>query len=256
MKAMFYGATNLTGNFSNWDTSKVTNMESLFAGAASFNKDIGNWDTSRVTNMGKMFQSATNFNQDIGNWDIRNVTNMGYMFQYATHFNQDIGRWNTSNVTSMAMMFQHAKAFNQNIGNWDISKAVIGNYTNYPYAYYTSIFQGTALSPYNYNALLAGRSKQHIVPVTNNQRMDHSLKYGGCETNRLAGIEGRERLISKNLVITDGGLENCPILASVTYEPPQSTLTSGDVLATMTLAQPTYQLNPIPTGRVLSGVES
>ena len=33
MHAMFYGATNLTGNFTGWDTRNVTDMSYMFATA-------------------------------------------------------------------------------------------------------------------------------------------------------------------------------------------------------------------------------
>ena len=39
------------GEISNWDVSKVTNMDSMFAGATSFNQPLKNWNVSNVTNM-------------------------------------------------------------------------------------------------------------------------------------------------------------------------------------------------------------
>jgi surface protein len=40
MTSMFYNATNLTGNFSGWDTSKVQNMTNLFYNASGFDQDL------------------------------------------------------------------------------------------------------------------------------------------------------------------------------------------------------------------------
>ncbi|MDR0606861.1 MAG: DUF285 domain-containing protein [Candidatus Peribacteria bacterium] len=175
MSQMFLGATNLTGNFSGWDTSSVTNMSQMFQSATSFNQDIGNWDTSSVTNMSYMFQSATNFNQDIGTWDTSSVTNMSSMFYNAYNFNQDIGNWDTSSVTNMSQMFYSATNFNQDIGNWDISSVT----------YMPSMFFSTALSTYNYNAILDSRSLQNIP--YNLQWDARPTKYGGCEVNAQAG---------------------------------------------------------------------
>ena len=141
-----FSATNLTGNFNHWDTSKVTDMAlmffdsnfnqpigswdtsnvttmyGMFAYVSSFNQPIGSWDTSNVTNMEGMFVSASSFNQSIGSWDTSNVTNMSYMFFFASGFNQPIGSWDTSNVTNMSHMFNSASSFNQPIGAWDTSK--------------------------------------------------------------------------------------------------------------------------------------
>ncbi|NAS14355.1 BspA family leucine-rich repeat surface protein [Poritiphilus flavus] len=78
MAAMFHSCSSLkgtsTGNFSNWNTAKVTDMWSLFYGASSFNQDIGSWNTASVTDMRWMFYEASAFDQDLGNWDLGKLT--------------------------------------------------------------------------------------------------------------------------------------------------------------------------------------
>ena len=114
--------TEFNANISNWDTSKVTNMNAMFRDASSFNQDIGGWDTSKVTDMEDVFLSASSFNQDIGGWDTSQVTELDDMFDGATAFNQDIGGWDTSQVTDMDEMLYAASSFNQDIGSWDTSQ--------------------------------------------------------------------------------------------------------------------------------------
>ena len=48
---MFYWAEAFNQPLNNWDTSKVTSMESMFAHATAFNQPLNNWDTSKVTDM-------------------------------------------------------------------------------------------------------------------------------------------------------------------------------------------------------------
>ena len=110
------------GHISEWDVSRVTNMNQLFLIKPAFNDDIRRWDVSNVTSMQGMFGGAHAFNQPIGDWDVSNVTNMGNMFADAIAFNQPIGDWDVSNVTKMSDMFYAAHAFNQPIGDWDVSK--------------------------------------------------------------------------------------------------------------------------------------
>jgi surface protein len=109
------------GHISDWNTSRVTNMDRVFHDRRDFNEDIGQWDVSNVTNMGWM---ASQFNQDIGQWNVRNVTDMGGMFYGASQFNQEIGQWNVSNVTNMEYMFSGASHFSRDIGQWDVSNVM------------------------------------------------------------------------------------------------------------------------------------
>ena len=105
-----------------WNTSKVTNMNSMFMGVENFNEPIGNWNTAKVKNMGNMFYKAKNFDQNLSHWDTSSVTNMANMFRDATSFNGDISGWNTLKVTNMSTMSRGASKFNQPIGDWNISK--------------------------------------------------------------------------------------------------------------------------------------
>jgi surface protein len=65
MTNMFYGAKNLTGNFSGWDTSHVLLMSSVFDSAVGFNQDVSSWNVGKVTNMANMFRGPNNFNQSL-----------------------------------------------------------------------------------------------------------------------------------------------------------------------------------------------
>ena len=112
------------GHISEWDVSRVTNMNQLFLIKPAFNDDIRRWDVSNVTSMQGMFGGAHAFNQPIGDWDVSNVTNMGNMFADAIAFNQPIGDWDVSKVTEMDTMFCNATNFNQPIGDWDVSNVI------------------------------------------------------------------------------------------------------------------------------------
>ena len=69
--------TNMSsGDFTNLDTSKVTDMSWMFLqvgddlSVTSFELvGLNNWDTSKVTNMYGMFKGTKKFNQPLDNWD-------------------------------------------------------------------------------------------------------------------------------------------------------------------------------------------
>jgi surface protein len=78
------------GHISDWNTSRVTNMELTFHGRETFNQDLSRWDVSNVTNLSAMFCGACQFNQDLSQWNVKNVTNMNCIFYGASQFNGDI----------------------------------------------------------------------------------------------------------------------------------------------------------------------
>ena len=121
MQRMFYAASSLNQDLSQWDVSAVTDMRWVFTEASSFNQNLNSWNVSAVTKMKGMFYDAVAFNQDISSWDVSSVTDMAGMFHTASAFNQDISAWNVSSVTNMDRMFHKAAAFNQDISVWDIT---------------------------------------------------------------------------------------------------------------------------------------
>ncbi|CAL6293536.1 unnamed protein product [Bathycoccus prasinos] len=99
------------GIMSDWDVSRVTNMNNAFRDRSSFNANISKWDTSQVTSMHGMFVNDVFFNSDIGSWKTAAVTDMRDMFRQAFSFDHVIGNWNTSQVTDSNNMFYEADAF-------------------------------------------------------------------------------------------------------------------------------------------------
>ena len=68
--------TEVYGDISNWNTSKITDMRELFMDKENFNENINDWDVSNVTNMKEMFLNANLFNKIFNNWKFSKVTNM------------------------------------------------------------------------------------------------------------------------------------------------------------------------------------
>ena len=99
----------------------LRDMSFLFKDIYEINGSISNWDVSRITDMNYMFRGSE-INPDISKWDVSNVKDMSWMFANS-EFNQDISNWNVSNVKDMTWMFFNSK-FNQDISNWKLNNKV------------------------------------------------------------------------------------------------------------------------------------
>ena len=123
MRYTFGGAKTFNGNVSDWDVSKVTDMQGTFLKNYLFDRDL-NWITSNVTNMSRIFEEASIFNRNVSDWDVSKVTDMYHAFKSAKAFSGDLSRWETGKVTNMFRMFEDAVTFNSDISGWDTSRVI------------------------------------------------------------------------------------------------------------------------------------
>ena len=106
------------------ETEKVyLNMDSskMFYGMRSLTSlNLSNFDTSKVTNMQYMFSVTTELTTlDLSSFDTSNVTNMGWMFAFNNsekiYVNND---FNTSKLTSFSNMFKESKKLRGGNGSY------------------------------------------------------------------------------------------------------------------------------------------
>ncbi|MFP3770124.1 BspA family leucine-rich repeat surface protein [Enterococcus faecium] len=126
-KEMFSGCSKLESiNLYDFDTSKITDMESMFYNCASLKSiDVSKWDTSNVTNMKAMFRGCRNLQSvDLSNFNTANVVNMSQMFDDCNNLTSvDLSSFDTSNVTDMSSMFSYCS----NLQSIDLSNFNIAN---------------------------------------------------------------------------------------------------------------------------------
>ena len=127
MNSMFSGMSNLTTlDLSNFNTSKVMNMAAMFYVTSNLAMlNLSNFDTSKVTNMGLMFSGMSNLTSlNLSNFDTSKVTNMNSMFSYMYSLTTlNLSNFNTSQVTSMSEMFRNMYNLTSlNLSSFDTSK--------------------------------------------------------------------------------------------------------------------------------------
>ena len=136
MQYMFAGMHNVTTlNLSNFDTSKVTNMQYMFAGMRNLTAlNLSNFNTSQVTNMQYMFAGMRNLTAlNLSNFNTSQVTNMHSMFGAMSSLTTlDLSSFDTSKVMDMNHMFWGMSGLTTlNLSNFDTSKVTDMSYIFY-----------------------------------------------------------------------------------------------------------------------------
>ncbi len=201
MQNMF-NTSQFTGDISSWTVSKVTTMQDMFNNS-QFNGDISGWTVSKVTNMAGMFGNATAFDQDISSWDVSEVTNMSYMFYGATAFNQDISSWAVDSVTTLRNMFNGATAFNQDLDAW--GEHIAGRSVNT-----SNMFTNAGVSDsnkpiwmYSISQTYKGNTTSLFKLVKDQQNISITLSNTGVSTFNATG----DYSVVPNTFTTDTGLQ-------------------------------------------------
>ena len=118
-------------NLSNFDTSKITNMELMFNDCHKLKRidGLNQLNTCQVTNMGGLFQNCYEIeNLDLSNFDTSNVTDIGNMFYncYQLKYINGLKNFNTHKVSIMSYMFYYCKKKE----NLDLSNFYTSNVTD------------------------------------------------------------------------------------------------------------------------------
>ena len=88
-------------NLSNFDTSKVEDMQKMFSGCGNLEElDLSHFNTSNVTDTHRMFNECKNLEKlDLSNFDTSKVERMSRMFSECEKLKElDLSNFDTSNV--------------------------------------------------------------------------------------------------------------------------------------------------------------
>ncbi|CBV67446.1 BspA family leucine-rich repeat surface protein [Mycoplasma leachii] len=209
LKGAFQARTNNIIWTVDWDTSRITNMNSMFYNTTWFNNDaILKWDTSNVTDMGEMFAYSKDFNHNLSSWDVSNVTNMERMFLNSTKFNNGNKplEWGPKlkKIKNMKEMFKDAKAFKQNLNSWLMKTEVNNNDFGLDQDYQPKWLEKTEaakpeisteeiLSPKADEALESPHTDNNLNEITKDKQKDDSKKINILEDNtyKIPSIESK-----------------------------------------------------------------
>lgn len=107
------------------DWSKITKIQNAFKEVKVSTLDFSNADTSNITNMYGLFNNCLNLeNLNISSFDTRNVTDMAYMFANLKKISSiDLSNFNFSNATSLNYMFHGCEKLTTLIADFNTVKA-------------------------------------------------------------------------------------------------------------------------------------
>ena len=193
MEAMFTGMSNITSlNLSNFDTSKVTSMDAMFGNMSSLiNLNLSNFNTSKVTNMDSMFLGMYNLTTlDLSNFDTSKVTNMYGMFSDMNNLTTiNLSSFNTSQVTNMSYMFSYMYNLTTlNLSNFDTSKVTDME------CMFTDMFKLTSLNLSNFNTSNVTNMRFMLASMTDLISLDIS----NFNTSKVTNMHGMFSLRDEN----------------------------------------------------------
>ena len=135
MKGFFNECSNIISlDFSNFDTSNVTDMSFMFNLCHKLKeiKGINKFNTNKVKAMNSMFQQCNELGYlDLSNFNTSNVTNMEYMFNNCHKLREikGINKFNTNKVIDMNTMFQECNELEYlDLSNFDTSNVTKMNH--------------------------------------------------------------------------------------------------------------------------------
>ena len=111
-------------NFNNINTSNIDDMSWLFEDKifSEIEFDVSEWDVSKVKNMQVMFYKCHKFDCDLSNWDVSKVEDMSYMFTNCDNFTgKGLAQWNTYKVKNMNHMFSNCNKLECDLEHWNVS---------------------------------------------------------------------------------------------------------------------------------------
>ena len=158
----FYECKNLTDvDFTNLDTSAVTNMNRMFYKCSALTSlDLSSFNTSVVTDMSSMFNSCSSLTSlDLSSFNTSAVTDMRWMFNRCSSLTSlDLSPFNTSAVTGMYSMFSYCSS----LTNLDVSSFDTKSVTNMSYMFK----QCTALDTLTLSTKFAFKEDTDLVDAT------------------------------------------------------------------------------------------
>ncbi len=126
MSFLFEGYKGQITGINNWDVSNVKIMRKTFYSTKTqSNIDLSNWNVSKVENMNRLFGYTSMNNQNLSNWNVSNVLDMENIFnKCAIASVGDLSNWNVSKVKNFSFAFSQSEFTDVGlIGNWNVSNA-------------------------------------------------------------------------------------------------------------------------------------
>ena len=116
-------------DFSNFDTSNVTDMSGMFSTCEAQSLDLSSFNTSNVTDMCEMFWGCQAKSLDISSFDTSKVKDMQEMFGCCHAKILNISHFSTKSLKTTADMFKGCEAEYIDLGSFNLSRVLANNGT-------------------------------------------------------------------------------------------------------------------------------
>ena len=165
-------------DLSSFNTRNVADMSEMFCGCQAQQLDLSSFNTKNVTDMSFMFGNCQAQHLDLSSFNTQNVTDMSYMFSNCQTEHLDLSSFNTQNVTDMNNMFSDCQA-----QHLDLSSFNTKNVTNMVGMFYNCRAQQLDLSSFN---------TQNVTNM--------SCMFYKCEANKVVVSDNNIQEIIKDII--------------------------------------------------------
>lgn len=258
MSFMFYECVNLQINATDIpDTSQVTDMREMFWGASNMNADLSNWDVSNVSNFGGMFFNATSFDQDLSSWNFNSTNLWWFIGNTATSkINYDLllGRLMQLNINNGSLgadgvLYCDAFSRQQLINNgWNINDGGIASMCN------TNFVSGTVLFDLSLNGCDSNDIPfSNFLMNVNDGTNDFSYPLNENGQYNIMLDSGNYTL---NIIDTSNNFNSNPSTQNVNFTSQNQTLDNIDFCMTANSVVEDLSIDIFPLGDAIPGFET
>ena len=201
-----------TVDLSTWNTSACTTMNTMFNGSGVKTLDLSNFDMSKVTDINYCFATTPSLKSlNIDGWDVSKISNMEYLFNGCGLETLDLSSWNTESLLYMQSIFDNMASLSYiNVNDWNVSgiKNLTAAFRKCPLLEEVDISTWDTSNVTTWDAIIYGCTNLKTVYVKDeNTKTSIESTYYEQDTDIIVSEEAEEASLNWEYIVDDDANE-------------------------------------------------